>query len=35
VQGWLGKGVLSVDPKEESEADVTVILGGDMLGERP
>lgn len=35
VQGWLGKGVLSVDPKEESEADVTVILGRDMLGGRP
>lgn len=32
VAAWLGKGVLSVDADGENPADVTVILGRDMLG---
>ncbi len=32
VAGWLGKGVLTVEPDGENPADVTVILGRDMLG---
>lgn len=35
VAAWLGRGVLSVDADGENPADVTVILGRDMLGEMP
>jgi len=35
VAAWLGKGVLTVEPDGENPADVTVILGRDMLGETP
>jgi hypothetical protein len=32
VASWLGCGVISVDPDGEKAADVTVILGRDMVG---
>jgi hypothetical protein len=35
VASWLGCGVISVDPDGEKEADVTVILGRDMVGREP
>jgi LCP family protein required for cell wall assembly len=33
VASWLGRGVISVAPDGDSPADVTVILGRDMVGE--
>ena len=35
IAAWLGKGVLSVDPDAENPADVTVIVGSDMLSDTP
>ena len=35
VAAWLGRGVLTVRPDGENPADVTVVLGRDMLGGAP
>jgi len=35
VFGWLGRGTISVAPDAAAEADVTVILGADMVEGRP
>jgi LCP family protein required for cell wall assembly len=33
VQDWLGKGVISVQPDGDNPADVTVIVGRDLVGQ--
>jgi len=35
VFGWLGRGTISVAPDAAAEADVTVIVGADMVRDRP
>jgi len=35
VAGWLGKGVVTVSPRDNNPAEVTVIVGKDMLNTTP